>query len=195
MPSDRDIPSNIKQKLTDTITLEWMNKDSSGKIRKSDKVSILLSIYNTPANPVLKMKGNGTSNIFIVDDMGMTEEDLWSKGYCFRFWDGSSLVEEVNNQRWCRYDHAPTNAWVQSVWYYEDGFVCEGEAVAATVGYYSPSSKTTICIYRTDGELVKIMTQDEMNTMDNIYATLDAGLYIVKTVNNGIVNTCKIVIR
>ncbi len=193
--SDRDIPSNTKQKLTDTITLEWMNKDSSGKIRKSDKVSIILSIYNTPANPVLKMKGNGTSNIFIVDDMGMTEEDLWSKGYCFRFWDGSSLVEEVNDQRWCRYDHAPTNAWVQSVWYYEDGFVCEGEAVAATIGYYSPSSKTTVSIYRADGELVRKTTVDEMNTMENIYTTLEAGLYIVKTVNNGMVNTCKIVIR
>ena len=190
-----EIASNVKDEKYIPIQLKWTNVGPNGEKWEEGVCEKVVHVYNTPANPVLKIKGNGTSNIFIVDDMGMSEEELWNKGYCFRFWDGSSLVEEVNSQRWCRYDHAPANAWVQSVWYYEDGFVCEGEAVTASAGYYSPSVKSTVCIYRIDGEFVLQTTIDEMDTMENLYATLDAGLYIVKTENNGIVNTCKIVIR
>ena len=190
-----EIASNVKDEKYIPIQLKWTNVGPNGEKWEEGVCEKVVHVYNTPANPVLKIKGNGTSNIFIVDDMGMSEEELWNKGYCFRFWDGSSLVEEVNSQRWCRYDHAPANAWVQSVWYYEDGFVCEGEAVTASASYYSPSVKSTVSIYRIDGEFVLQTTVDEMDTMENLYATLDAGLYIVKTENNGIVNTCKIVIR
>ncbi len=190
-----EIASNVKDEKYIPIQLKWTNVGPNGKQWAEGVCEKVVHVYKTPANPVLKIKGNGTSNIFIVDDMGMSEEELWNKGYCFRFWDGSSLVEEVNSQRWCRYDHAPANAWVQSVWYYEDGFVCEGEAVTASAGYYSPSMKSTVCIYRVDGEFVMQTTVDEMDTIENLYATLDAGLYIVKTENNGIVNTSKIVIR
>jgi hypothetical protein len=190
-----EIASNVKDEKYIPIQLKWTNVGPNGEKWEEGVCEKVVHVYNTPANPVLKIKGNGTSNIFIVDDMGMSEEELWNKGYCFRFWDGSSLVEEVNSQRWCRYDHAPANAWVQSVWYYEDGFVCEGEAVTASASYYSPSVKSTVSIYRIDGEFVLQTTVDEMDTMENLYATLDSGLYIVKTENNGIVNTCKIVIR
>lgn len=190
-----EIASNVKDEKYIPIQLKWTNVGPNGKQWAEGVCEKVVHVYKTPANPVLKIKGNGTSNIFIVDDMGMSEEELWNKGYCFRFWDGSSLVEEVNSQRWCRYDHAPANAWVQSVWYYEDGFVCEGEAVTASASYYSPSVKSTVCIYRVDGEFVMQTTVDEMDTIENLYATLDAGLYIVKTENNGIVNTSKIVIR
>lgn len=190
-----EIASNVKDEKYIPIQLKWTNVGPNGKQWAEGVCEKVVHVYKTPANPVLKIKGNGTSNIFIVDDMGMTEEELWNKGYCFRFWDGGSLVEEVNAQRWCRYDHAPANAWVQSVWYYDDGFVCEGEAVTASVGYYSPSSKSTVCIYSMDGEFIVQTTVDEIDTLVNLYATLDAGLYIVKTENNGIVNTSKIVIR
>ena len=189
------ISSNVKDEQFIRIQLKWTNVGPNGKQWAEGVCEKVVHVYKTPANPVLKIKGNGTSNIFIVDDMGMTEEELWNKGYCFRFWDGGSLVEEVNAQRWCRYDHAPANAWVQSVWYYDDGFVCEGEAVTASVGYYSPSSKSTVCIYSMDGEFIVQTTVDEIDTLENLYATLDAGLYIVKTENNGIVNISKIVIR
>ena len=152
-------------------------------------------VYNTPINPVLKSKGNGASNIFIVDELGMLEEELWNKEYNFRFGDGSTLVAEHNHQRWCRYDKTPQQAWAQSVWYYDDGFVCEGDIITASASYYIPSAKAAVSIYRIDGELVVQMTVDEIDTIDNLYATLDAGIYIVKIESDGIVNTSKIVIR
>lgn len=189
------ISSNVKEEQLISIQLKWTNVGPNGKTWAEGVCKQDVHVYNTPASPVLKMKGNGSSNIFIVDEMGMTEEELWSNGYCFRFWDGSTLVEEVNAQRWHRYDHTPAKAWVQSIWYYEDGFICEGEAVTASTSFYSPSTIATVSIYRIDGEFVMQTAVDEIDTMENIYATLEAGLYIVKAVNNGIINTNKIVIR
>lgn len=189
------IASNVKVNQIKFIELHWVNKGPNDTTWAEGTIEQNVVVYNTPATPVLKMKGNGTSNIFIVDEMGMTEEELWANGYNFKFWDGATLVGEMNDQRWCRYDHAPTNAWVQSVWYYEDGFVCEGEAVTASAGYYSPSVKSTVCIYRIDGEFVMQTTVDEMDTIENLYATLEAGLYIVKSVSNGVCSTNKIVIK
>ena len=113
----------------------------------------------------------------------------------FRSGDGSTLVAEHNHQRWCRYDKTPQQAWAQSVWYYDDGFVCEGDIITASASYYIPSAKAAVSIYRIDGELVVQMTVDEIDTIDNLYATLDAGIYIVKIESDGIVNTSKIVIR
>ena len=191
-------PIDLSSKHTEHIFVEvyWQNRSPNGRQVWADGNAIQeVVVYNTPINPVLKSKGNGASNIFIVDELGMLEEELWNKEYNFRFWDGSTLVAEHNHQRWCRYDKTPQQAWAQSVWYYDDGFVCEGDIITASASYYIPSAKAAVSIYRIDGELVVQIAVDEIDTIENLYATLDAGIYIVKTESDGIVNTSKIVIR
>ena len=193
---NQTINSTDKKVVEESLSLHWENRSPDGtEIWESNNLKLKVTIYNTPKQPVLKVKGNGTSNIYIIDDMGMTEDELWKKGYYFQFWDGVSLVSEVSDQRWCRYENTPHDAWAQSVWYYDDGFACASEPVKASNVQYVASPGSGITIYQLDGECVMHRIVDDMAIVESIYAGLNAGIYIVRIDCDGVSNTHKIVIR
>lgn len=190
------INSSVKEVVEESLVLHWENRGPDGvEILDSANLELLVTIYNTPEQPVLKVKGNGTSNIYIIDDMGMSEEEMWTREYNFRFGDGSLLVSEVSNQRWCRYENTPYDAWAQSVWYYNDGFVCVSEPTKVSRGQYVASSKLCIRIYQLDGECVMHKVVDNTSSLESIYEGMNAGIYIVRIDGDGAVNTYKIVIK
>ncbi len=190
-----NIDLNIKDTIQRQVPLRWVNVGIEGDTIARGVLSQPIVVYNTPATPILKVKGNGTSNIYIVDDMGMTETELWANGYSFRFWDGNTMMAEIDNQRWYRYNNVPNDAWVQSIWYYDDGFVCEGEIAKPAVVNEIVSSKTTVSVYRIDGELIMKRTLDEDDSIDNMSEGLETGLYIIRYENNGTSDTYKVVIK
>ena len=190
------IESSEKETVDEVLTLHWENRSPDGtEVWESADLQLNVTIYNTPKQPVLKVKGNGTSNIYIIDDMGMSDDELWAKGYYFQFWDGVSLVSEVGNQRWFRYENTPRDAWAQSVWYYDDGYVCASDPVKASSVEYVASSISNVAIYRLEGECVMHTVVEDMAILETIYAGLNAGIYIVRIDCNGVSNIHKIMIR
>ena len=189
------IESDVKEKTMTTVSLHWVNKGPNGKIWEEGDLEQNIVVYNTPTAPELKLKGDGTSNIYIVDGMGMTEDELWENGYAFRFWDGDTFLAEVDDQRWYRFEDKLDNAMVQSVWYYDDDFVCTSDLVKVSSVQYVSSQKTEVSIYRINGDLVRRYTLEGEYTLNDICSELTSGFYIVHCVSDGVSNVNKIVIK
>jgi hypothetical protein len=189
------IESDVKEKTMTTVSLHWVNKGPNGKIWEEGDLEQNIVVYNTPTAPELKLKGDGTSNIYIVDGMGMTEDELWENGYAFRFWDGDTFLAEVDDQRWYRFEDKLDNAMVQSVWYYDDDFVCTSDLVKVSSVQYVSFQKTEVSIYRINGDLVRRYTLEGEYTLNDICSELTSGFYIVHCVSDGVSNVNKIVIK
>ena len=177
--------------------MHWKNLSPNGKTvwAEGDAIQDVI-IYNTPKTPILKCKGNGTSNIYIIDGMDMTEDELWNKEYYFRFWDDDDLKSELSNQRWYRYETTPMKAWVQSIWYYDDGFVCEGLPAFAQKTIQSASTKAIVQIYRMSGEYIATINYDTENEqLDLSLLGLDVGLYVLRYEMNGEIYIEKIMVK
>ena len=192
-------PIDSEEKTTKTISIKmhWQNLSPNGETvwAEGDAIQDVI-IYNTPKTPILKCKGNGISNIYIIDGMDMTEDELWNKEYYFRFWDDDDLKSELSNQRWYRYETTPMKAWAQSIWYYDDGFVCEGLPAFAQKTTQSASTKAIVQIYRMSGEYIATINYDTENEqLDLSLLGLDVGLYVLRYEMNGEIYIEKIMVK
>ena len=191
------LDSELKEFEQIMVVTHWQNRSPNGKyIWAEGELTQDVIVYNTPKTPVLKVKGNGTSNIYIIDGMDMTEEELWAKEYHFRFWDGNSIVAEVNDQRWCKYNTTPTEPKVQSVWYYDDGFICESDLVCKVNSSSNLSYPSYVNIYRIYGEFVSSVPYDtQSGGFDLSILKLQAGIYILQYVGTHSSYTEKVIIK
>ena len=191
------LDSEYKESEQISVATHWQNRSPNGKhIWAEGELSQDVVVYNTPKTPILKVKGNGTSNIYLVDDFNMSEEELWAKEYYFRFWDGNSVVAEVNDQRWYRYNTTPTEPKVQSIWYYNDGFICESDMVCLVNSSSNLPCPSYVNIYRIYGEFVTSVPYESLSGEFNLSTLkLQTGIYILQYVGTNSSYTEKVIIK
>ena len=128
---------NHMEKRIEKYMLHVRNIDEIGRqVHYADTFYYEVTIHRRPKKPFkLLQKGNGTSNIYIVDmkeSSGLTDSQLVENEYNFSFGYGNNeIVREDYTLRYQQYPKIGNDdlPWVYSYWEYDNGYVCKSDKV------------------------------------------------------------------
>lgn len=184
-----DMNADQMQAVKRNITMQYSNSAPNGQKWITGSLDFEAYIYNTPKQPAtLTPKGNGTSNIYIVTNMGDNDDTLKAKHYQFAFGDGStptpesSEVVDIEGRRWYKYGSSPSDPWVYSLWKYAaaDGipaYDCYSDATR--IGEGSRSDISLRDLYAVDDEEISIFTAGGVRIDLDQTKKLSPGVYVV----------------
>lgn len=131
-----DTKSLKQTKENRRYVLKYKNVSPDDKVWESGTIEFdEVTVYKRPQKPVIVLKGNGTSNIYVATGIP-TDFNLLK--YLFVFGDGDA--KGINNVSWTTdkdnidvpflyYGNTrPTQPYVRTLWIYDDGYYCYSDA-------------------------------------------------------------------